>query len=98
MANWTQADLDAKKAPKSPVVSRSPDERTSVPPAPPRGRSAKEIAKEQEARRQVVGYGRRADTNTTFGCAVYLRQYRVLHPEEADELDKEFYRITNTQP
>ena len=52
----------------------------------------------QAARRQVVGYGYRADTNTTFGVPVYVRTYRLLHEAEAARMDELFYQITNTQP
>ena len=53
----------------------------------------------QQARRKVVGYGRREDTNTTFGCPLYIRTYRVLHQAEADQLDQTFAAIlTESNP
>lgn len=49
----------------------------------------------QAARRQAVGYGHRADTNTTFGIPVWVRTYRLLSEEEASRLDEVFEKIVN---
>lgn len=92
-----QAQINAAKAGNSSPAARSgaPKGKTSA--DPNEGHSTKEYATIQAARRQAVGYGYRADTNTTFGVPVFVRTYRLLHEAEAARLDALFYEISNPE-
>ena len=79
-------------------VTRKPTKATPLSSSPNEGHSAAEYARIQTARRAAVGYGYRADTNTTFGVPVYVRTYRLLHEAEAARLDAVFSEITGTTP
>lgn len=52
----------------------------------------------QAARREVVGVGLLAWENPVFGLPCHYRKYRLLDKAQAEELDKEFYRITGATP
>ena len=98
MTRWKSSDL----APKSAPVERTGTGKGKTTAEPKERRTREQIEAEEladpkilAARRQVVGYARRADTNTTFGCPVYVRAYRVLHEAEAARLDACFDEITN---
>ena len=94
----TAAEYQAQHGRKSPPRPAKQAERASTPLAPPASPTARQIAKIEAARREAVGVGRLAWTNTTFGYPMPCRKYLLSDEAQAAELDKEFYRITNTQP
>jgi hypothetical protein len=52
----------------------------------------------QAARREVVGVGLLAWENPIFGLPCYYRKYRLTDKAQAAAMDKEFYRVTGTEP
>ena len=93
-----QAQINAAKAASvAPAASSRPAKgKTSA--ALPAPRSAAQNTKEAEARQQVVGVGRLAWTNTTFGIPLPCRKYLLADEGQARQLDELFYRVTGTQP
>lgn len=80
---------------KQPATPSKPAGKGKTNDDPNEGHSAKEMARIQAARSQAVGYGRRADTNTTFGVPIWVRRYHVLSAAEAEQLDAAFEAIVN---
>lgn len=94
----TAADFQATYGRNSSSKRRSPSSTTTEAPKPAKPRSAKETAKEAEARREVVGVGRLAWENEQFGVLTFYRKYRLADKAQAEALDQFFYQLTNTKP
>lgn len=78
------------------VVLPAPEGKTPATAAAPR--SARVVAQERAACAAVVGVGRLAWENDTFGVPCFMRKYRLLDPAHAAEMDATFHRLTGTQP
>ena len=99
MARWTSAELDKSKKRAGATQPAQPTTDTAQPAkGPPAPRTAAQIAKEQAARRAVVGVGRLAWDNTTFGVRLPCRKFLLASTEQAAVLDAVFWHLTGTAP
>ena len=100
MSNWTAAAIAQIRAPRAPrPTAGTTAARAATEPAEAKKQpSPAAVVREAAARREVVGVGRLAWTNTTFGFPLPCRKYLLADEAQAQQLDALFFTITGTQP